>query len=183
MLSGCIGRMSFPYPSVRREASVTCGTPNTGRCKQTPYKGENKRMKIDVQTWRSVPKVLGVEKPSPLPLRRDSRQLTLWLNLLAVMLGSHRPAGSNTNRVGSGGQQPRSRCQRRLALVSQKAELAAACKVAGAGWGWGHQEAGGGRLEQEYQTGSRIPAQGEKGWTQCRNRRKRVNPNDAVKGK
>ena len=118
MLSGCIGRMSFPYPSIRREASVTCGTPNTGRCKQTPYKGENKRMKIDVQTWRSVPKVLGVEKPSPLPLRRDVQtELTLWLNLLAVMLGSHRPAGSNTNRVGSGGQQPRSRCQRRLAVV------------------------------------------------------------------
>lgn len=70
-----------------------------------------------------------------------------------------------------------------LATALQKAELAAACKVAGAGWGRGRWGAGGGRLEPEYQTGSRIPAQGEEGWTQCRNRRKRVNQNDTVKGK
>ena len=29
--SGCIGTMSFPFPSIRKEESVTCGTPDTGR--------------------------------------------------------------------------------------------------------------------------------------------------------
>ena len=42
--SGYIGRMSFPFPSIRREASVNCGTPDNGRCKQTPCKGENRHM-------------------------------------------------------------------------------------------------------------------------------------------
>ena len=37
---------SFPFLSIRSEASVTCGTPDTGRCKQTPYKGINRRMKM-----------------------------------------------------------------------------------------------------------------------------------------
>ena len=50
-LSGFIGRMNFPFPSIRRDESVTCGTPNTGRCKQTHEV---------VQRWRSVPEVLGV---------------------------------------------------------------------------------------------------------------------------
>ena len=86
MSSGCIGRMSFPYPSIRREASVTCGTPNTGRCKQTPYRRENKCMKIDVQMWKSVPKVLGVEKPSPLaPAERCPHRA----DPLASFAGSH----------------------------------------------------------------------------------------------
>ena len=119
MLSGCIGRMSFPYLSIRREASVTCGTLNTGRCKQTPCKGENRRMKTDVQTWRSVPKVLEVEKPSPLasvercPDRADP---------LASFAGSHvrvtQAGGSNMNRVGSGGWQLRSRSSSRADLGS-----------------------------------------------------------------
>ena len=44
--SGCIGKTSFPFLSIRKEESVTCGTPNTGRCKQTLCKGENRHMKI-----------------------------------------------------------------------------------------------------------------------------------------
>ena len=39
-----MGRMSFPFPSIRREASVNCGTSDNGRCKQTPCKGENRHM-------------------------------------------------------------------------------------------------------------------------------------------
>ena len=50
-LSGCTGRMSFPFSSIRRDESVTCGTPDTGRCKQ---------MHEVVQRWKSVPEVLGV---------------------------------------------------------------------------------------------------------------------------
>ena len=57
-LSGCIGTMSFPFPSIRRDESVTCGTPNTGRCKQ---------MHEVVQRWRSVPEALGVEVIPRLP--------------------------------------------------------------------------------------------------------------------
>ena len=44
MSSGCTGRMSFPFPSIRKEVSETCGTPDTGRCKQTLCKGENRHM-------------------------------------------------------------------------------------------------------------------------------------------
>ena len=62
-LSGCIGTMSFPFPSIRRDESVTCGTPNTGRYKQTPCKGENRHMKmcrhggvcLRCWEWRSYP--------------------------------------------------------------------------------------------------------------------------------
>ena len=119
MSSGCIGRMRFPYLSIRREASVTCGTPNTGRCKQTPCKGENRRMKTDVQTWRSVPKVLGLEKPSPLaPVERCPDRA----DPLASFAGSHvrvtQARSSNMNRVGSGGWQLRSRSQSRADLGS-----------------------------------------------------------------
>ena len=38
-LSGCIGRMSFPFSSIRREASVTCGTPDTGNLGEDPEGG------------------------------------------------------------------------------------------------------------------------------------------------
>ena len=43
---GCIGRMSFPFPSIRKEESVLCGTLDTRRCKQTPCKGENRYTKM-----------------------------------------------------------------------------------------------------------------------------------------
>ena len=53
----------------------------------------------------------------PLPLRRDVRtELTLCLHLPAVALGSSRVA-QTMNYVGSGGQQPRSRCRLTLALL------------------------------------------------------------------
>ena len=97
MLSSCIGRI-FPFPSIRREVSVTCGTPDTGRYKQTPCKGENRDMKmcrrggVCLRFWdyRSHPPT------PPLPLQRDVwSELTLCLHFLAVVSGSHRPGGSN----------------------------------------------------------------------------------------
>ena len=72
--------MSFPFPSIKREASVTCGNPDTGRCKQTHE---------DVQTWKSVPEVLEVEKPSPhSPLAPEERCLDR-ADPLASFAGSH----------------------------------------------------------------------------------------------
>ena len=96
--SGCIARMSFPFSSIRREVSVTCGTPNTGRYKQTLCKVENRHMKLCKHgavclrcwEWKSHP-------PTPLlPLRRDVwTELTLCLHFPAVASGSHKLVGSN----------------------------------------------------------------------------------------
>lgn len=102
--SGYIGRMSFPFPSIRREASVNCGTPDNGRCKQTPCKGENRHMNFaDVEECARGAGSGEAIPHSPLPLWRDvPTELTLWLHLPAVTSGLHRVAHTR-NRVGSGG--------------------------------------------------------------------------------
>ena len=89
---------SFPFLSIRREASVTCGTPDTGRYKQTLCKVENRHMKL-CRHGGVCPRCWECKSHPATPffaLRRDVwTELTLRLHFPAVVSGSHRPGGSN----------------------------------------------------------------------------------------
>ena len=91
-----------------------------GRLNQDKYKCENRHMKlcrrggVSPRYWEC-----GRHPPTlPLPLWNDVwTGLTLCLQMLTVVSGSHGLGDSATFRVGSGDQQLRSKCQLTLALL------------------------------------------------------------------